>query len=129
MKQENSEPLDGKTYRQMVTNSTVERSDNLASKFGMLNEAVDGIQNGQETGPVQDREPEKDPILLRPILAILTIIAVISGCAGALSGLGGFISWRAWGVFALSGGPRLAYAYYKYRKEQRAWIARMNRQK
>lgn len=129
MKKQDMEQLDGKTYRQMVTNSTVERSDNLASKFGMLNDAVKGIQNGQPDGPVQDREPEKDPLLLRPILAILTIIAVISGCAGALSGLGGFISWRAWGVFLISGGPRLAYAYYKYRKEQKAWISRMEQHK
>ena len=79
--------------------------------------------------PVQDREPGKDPLLLRPILAALTAISVISGCIGFLFGLGGIIKWKVWGVFLCAAIPRGAAAYYKYRKEQRAWIERMNANK
>ena len=79
--------------------------------------------------PVRDREPGKDPLLLRPILAVLTTIAVISGCIGFLFGLGGIINWKVWGVFLCAAIPRGAAAYYKYRKEQRAWIERMNANK
>ena len=129
MKERQNEQLDGKTYRQMVANSSRDQSDNLAVGFGRLNEAMDDLRRNTQSGPVMEREPAKDPLLLRPILALLTLAAVISGCAGVISGLGGIILWQAWLVFLVTGGPRLAYAYYKYRKEQAAWVSRMEQNK
>lgn len=129
MKEKRTEQMDGKMYRQMVANSSKDHSDNLAVGFGRLNEAMDDLRSGASSGPVLDREPEKDPLLLRPILALLTLAAVISGCAGVIFGLGGIILWQAWLVFLVTGGPRLGYAYYKYRKEQQEWLARMDQGK
>ena len=90
---------------------------------------MDDLRRNTQSGPVMEREPAKDPLLLRPILALLTLAAVISGCAGVISGLGGIILWQAWLVFLVTGAPRLAYAYYKYRKEQAAWVSRMEQNK
>lgn len=118
---------DSRLYRQFVASSSKASHDDLAVGFGRLNEAIDELHTGQHSGPVQDHAPEKDPLLLRPILALLTIAAAISGCIGVIAGLGGVIEWRVWAVFLLTGGPRLGYAHYKYRKEQKAWLARIER--
>ena len=128
MKERQHEQMDGKTYRQMVANSSKDQSDNLAVGFGRLNEAMGELRSGTERGPVNN-EPAPDPLLLRPILALLTIVAAISGCVGVIAGLGGMLLWQAWAVFLLSAGPRLGYSYYKYRKEQNEWLARIERGK
>lgn len=130
MKEKRTEQMDGKTYRRMFAASSKDHHDDLAAHLGVTHELADAVKaRTPESSPVADREPAKDPLLLRPILALLTLAAVISGCAGVLFGLGGIILWQAWLVFLVTGGPRLGYAYYKYRKEQQEWLARMDQGK
>lgn len=130
MKERPHEQLDGKTYRRIFAASSKDHHDDLAARLGVTHELADAVKaHTSESGPVKDREPEQDPLLLRPVLALLTIVAVISGCAGVIAGLGGFLLLPAWAVFLVSAGPRLGYAYYKYRKEQKEWLARINRGK
>lgn len=116
-----------RAYRQFVASSSKDRHDDLAVRFGQLNDAMDAIRHGENDGPVAGPEPKKDPLLLRPFLAVLTLIAVASATVGIIAGLGGVIFWKIWGVFAVSGGIRGAYAYWKYRKDQQAWIDRMKK--
>lgn len=117
-----------KIYRQMAVTTSRAPWDDLIMKTGQLNETMEAVRK-EKDGPVQDREPERDPALLRPILVLLTLAAVVSVCIGLIFAVDGVFLWQSWGVFALCAGLRGLYGYLKYRKAQRAWIDRMNQDK
>lgn len=116
---------DQKLLRQMAVTTSKAKWDDLGMKMRQMDETRQSIRDSKD-GMVQEREPEKDPILLRPILALLTLGALVSGCVAVFYALRGVLVWQIWAVLAVCAGLRGAYAYWKYRKEQQAWIDRMS---
>lgn len=70
---------DQKILRQVAVTTSKAKWDDLGMTMGQISETRDALASKGD-GPVKDREPEKDPVLLRPILALLTLAAIVSGC-------------------------------------------------
>ena len=94
----------------------------------LLDDTLETIQ-ADANGPVKDREPEKDPLLLRIIQVPLLIAAFGSFAVASLYAWGLRFHWKAWLIFAISGLPLALISYRRYRREQRAWIQRISAEK
>ncbi len=78
-----------------------------------------------ETQPVKEREPKKEPMWLRVVQVPITAVTFCSFGVACLYAMGMRFFWQAWLVFAVSGGLWALIARWRYRREQTAWVQRM----
>ena len=78
-----------------------------------------------ETQPVKEREPKKEPVWLRVVQVPITAATFCSFGVACLYAMGMRFFWQAWLVFAVSGGLWALIAWWRYRREQESWVQRM----
>lgn len=115
---------DSKVYRRFVASSSVDQTDNRAAWNNEMNDAFAALKVQESVG-VKDRE-EKLPLGLR-ILAPLLWIAAILCCLLAYSG----IVPKTFEIVLVAAAVvcvllRILISVWKYRRDQRAWIDRVN---
>ena len=76
-------------------------------------------------GPVQRVPPEQGPRWLRRVKGFLTLTATVFAVMCMVRMLGGMFPLKLWVPFLLTAGVRLAMAGVDYRREQRAWLRRL----
>ena len=78
-----------------------------------------------ETQPVKDQAPKKDPLWLRVVQVPITAATFCSFGVACLYAMGMRFFWQVWLVFAVSGGLWALIARWRYRREQESWVQRM----
>lgn len=114
---------DPKVFRQVTVTASKASWDNLSIVGDQVNQTQDALR--EDKGPVE-REPDKEPLLLRLLSALVTLGAAVFGTVAVLGILRGEIWPRPCVGFLICAALRGGYAYWKYRKAQQAWIERMN---
>lgn len=118
---------DDKAYRRFVASSSVDQTDNRAVWNNEMNDAFAALKQ-QESAGVRDRE-EKIPLGVR-ILSALLVLAACIGFLAALSGIGTeTVNAALWITTMICIAGRIMISVWKYKRNQKAWIDRVNGQK
>lgn len=116
---------DSKTYRRFVASSSADQTDNRAVWNNEMNDAFAALKEQESTG-VRDRE-EKVPLGIRILSPVLVLAALVFA---ALYGVFQHEN-RTMAILCLIAAflcalGRSLVAAWKYRRNQKAWIDRVN---
>jgi len=113
-----------KVHRQLTVLTSKDKRDDLLLKVNIMNETADLMKN-QESAPVAGTQQEKEPLWLRLLSGSLTLLLAASVLWVLLSFFTFTPNPIAWGCFALFLALRGGLQFYKYRREQNAWLRRI----
>lgn len=113
-----------KAARQAAVSLSRDKKDDALVKLNLLNDTIHGFKN-EESGPVQGKEPEKEPVWLRILSGFLTVVLIVATVIFIRDFMTFHLTIDSLLFFVIAFLLRGSIFYWQHLLEQDKWLERM----